>query len=74
MLVATIEARQLKNRRFFYFFLTSNSTSVFQVSALTSKNAELESSNTAIQKRMADVLKDMEDKDAKFRYFLSFGK
>ena len=41
------------------------------MSALTSKNAELESSNTAIQKRMADVLKDMEDKDAKFRYLLS---
>jgi len=38
-----------------------------KVSALTSRNMELESSNAALQKRMADVLRAMEDKDAQFR-------
>jgi len=38
-----------------------------RVSALTSRNAELESTNQALQKRMADVLADMEKKDRDFR-------
>lgn len=38
-----------------------------KVSALTSRNAELESTNEALQKRMADILRDMEEKDKNFR-------
>jgi len=38
-----------------------------KVSVLTNRNMELDSSNAALQKRMADVLRSMEDKDAQFR-------
>jgi len=38
-----------------------------KVSTLTSRNVELESTNEALQKRMADVLRDMEEKDRNFR-------
>ena len=38
-----------------------------KISGLTSRNVELESANSSLQKRMADLLKDMEDKEANFR-------
>jgi len=38
-----------------------------KISGLTSRNVELESANSSLQKRMADLLKEMEDKEANFR-------
>merc|ERR1719412_746449 len=38
-----------------------------KISGLTSRNVELEAANSSLQKRMADLLKDMEDKEAHFR-------
>merc|ERR1719367_393670 len=38
-----------------------------KISGLTSRNVELEAANTSLQKRMADLLKEMEDKEANFR-------
>ena len=38
-----------------------------KISGLTSRNVELEAANSSLQKRMADLLKDMEDKEANFR-------
>ena len=38
-----------------------------KISGLTSRNVELEAANSSLQKRMADLLKEMEDKEANFR-------
>jgi lamin B len=38
-----------------------------KISGLTSRNVELEAANSSLQKRMADLLKEMEDKEAAFR-------
>merc|ERR1719414_217989 len=38
-----------------------------KISGLTSSNVELEAANSSLQKRMADLLKEMEDKEANFR-------
>ena len=38
-----------------------------KISGLTSRNVELEAANSSLQKRMADLLKEMEDKEAVFR-------
>ena len=38
-----------------------------KISGFTSRNVELEAANSSLQKRMADLLKDMEDKEAHFR-------
>lgn len=38
-----------------------------KVSGLTSRNVELEASNSSLQKRMADLIKEMEEKAANFR-------
>ena len=38
-----------------------------KISGLTSRNVELEAANSSIQKRLADLLKEMEDKESNFR-------
>ena len=38
-----------------------------KISGLTSRNVELEAANSSLQKRMADLLKEMEDKESNFR-------
>jgi lamin B len=38
-----------------------------KISVLTSRNVELEAANSSLQKRMAQILKEMEDKEANFR-------
>lgn len=38
-----------------------------KISGLISRNVELEAANSSLQKRMADLLKEMEDKEAAFR-------
>lgn len=39
----------------------------FRSEGLTTRNIELESTNATLQKRMADMVRDMEDKAANFR-------
>jgi hypothetical protein len=37
------------------------------VEGLTTRNIELESSNASLQKRMSDLVRDMDDRAASFR-------
>jgi hypothetical protein len=49
-----------EQQRVFIFF-------VFRVEGLVTRNIDLESANASLQKRMADLVRDVEDKAANFR-------
>ena len=38
-----------------------------KISGLTSRNVELEAANSSLQKRLADLVKEMGEKEAQFR-------
>ncbi len=55
----------------FYFFPAGSAQELREmesrVSSLTSRNLELESTNTALSRRVEDILKEMEDAAKNFR-------